>query len=87
MLGIIKKHNMTVRQTMDNLLQNNPNLIDCGEFRLDYRPYGFLQDSTKPEITSVYESKDDIDNQGNPITKTMVYNNLKEFLEDFPPTY
>jgi hypothetical protein len=78
---------MTVRETMDSLLQKNPSLIDCGEFKLDYRPYGFLQNPNKPEITSVYESKDDIDNEGSPLTKIMVYDNLKEFLQDFPPTY
>ncbi len=78
---------MTVKQKMNDLLQKNSNLINCGEFRLDNRPYGFLQDVTRPEITSIYESKDDIDDQGSPLTKVLVYDNLIEFLKVFPPSY
>lgn len=78
---------MTVREKMNDLLGGNPDLIDCGEFNLDFRPHGILQNLRNGNIVTVYKSKDDIDDNGNPITKVMTYENLKDFFDDFPPSY
>ena len=61
--------------------------MDCGLFIIDGRDYGFLQNTKNSSIKVVYKSKDDIDDDGNPLTKEMEYKNLKEFLEDYNLTY
>lgn len=78
---------MTVRQTMNNILANNPILLDSGEFNLDHRPHGIIQNPSDPEILVVYESRDDIDDDGKPLTKVMPYKSLKDFFDDYPPSY
>lgn len=78
---------MTVRQKMDSILQNDPDYIDCGEYHIDGRAHGVLQNTKNGKIKVVYKSKDDIDDDGNPITKEMEYENLKKMLEDYKLVY
>jgi hypothetical protein len=78
---------MTVRQKMDSILQNDPDYLDCGEYHIDGRAHGVLQNTKNGKIKVVYKSKDDIDDDGNPITKEMEYKNLKEMLEDYKLVY
>lgn len=83
----LKTKNMTVRQKMDSILQNDPDYKDCGEYQIDGRAHGVLQNTKNGKIKLVYKSKDDIDDDGNPITKEMEYENLKEMLEDYKLVY
>ncbi|RAR46645.1 hypothetical protein [Flavobacterium lacus] len=78
---------MTVRQKMDSILRNDPDYLDCGEYHIDGRAHGVLQNTKNGKIKVVYKSKDDIDDDGNPITKEMEYKNLKEMLEDYKLVY
>jgi hypothetical protein len=72
---------MTVRQKMDIILQNDPDYLDCGQHHIDGRAHGVLQNKRNGKIKVIYKSKDDIDDYGNPITKEIEYENLKEMLE------
>ena len=78
---------MTVRQKMNSILQNEPGYIDCGEYHIDGRAHGVLQNTKNGKIKVVYKSKDDIDNDGNPETKVMEYENLGEMLKDYQLDY
>lgn len=78
---------MTVRQRMDQIKKSKPSLLDSGEYILDHRPYGILQDTNSSEITVVYESKDDLDENDKPVVKEMIYTDLKDFFVDHPPSY
>lgn len=82
---------MTVREKMDILLEeanvNNIELLDCGIFNIDYRQKGFIQNFNDGKIIVVYESKDDIDNEGIPQIVVMPYDNLKELLGDYSLVY
>lgn len=78
---------MAVRQKMDQILQNDNDYLDCGEFRTDSRPHGVLQNLKNGKIKLVYESKDDIDNDNNPVIVEMDYDNLKELLKDYNLKY
>ncbi|WP_079241168.1 hypothetical protein [Chryseobacterium indologenes] len=82
---------MTVREKMDLILNDaeidNLQLLDCDIYNLDYRQQGIIQNIGTGQIIVVYESKDDIDNEGIPQIVKMEYQNLKEFLDDYPPTY
>lgn len=77
---------MTVREKMNEILQSG-NYIDCGVFHIDGREKGILQHTNNPTIKVIYKSKDDIDDNGKPLTKEMTYENLREFLEDYSLTY
>jgi hypothetical protein len=74
---------MTVREKMNQILQNNSDYIDCGEYHIDGRAHGFLQNTNNGNIKVVYKSKDDIDDDGNPTTQVLDYVNLKALLEDY----
>jgi hypothetical protein len=74
---------MTVRQKMNEILNNSNDYLDCGQFHIDGRDHGILQNKTNTQIRVVYKSKDDIDDDGHPLTKVMDYKNLKEFLDDY----
>lgn len=78
---------MTVRQRMDDILSNNPTLLDSGEFSIDYRHHSIIQNPTDPEIILVYESRDDIDDNDKPVTIVIRYESLKVFFNDYPPNY
>lgn len=78
---------MTVREKMDDILNNNPNYQDSGEYRIDGRDHGILQNMNDGSIKIIYKSSDDIDDDGNPVTAEMDYRNLKELLSDFPLSY
>lgn len=78
---------MTVRQKMNEILQNSNDYLDCGQYHIDGRDHGILQNTKNTSIKVVYKSKDDIDDNGHPLTKEMDYQNLKEFLEDYNLTY
>jgi hypothetical protein len=78
---------MTVRQKMNSILQNEPDYIDCGEYHIDGRTHGVLQNTKNGKIKVVYKSKDDIDSDGNPETKVMEYDNLREMLKDYKLDY
>lgn len=72
---------MTVRSKMDSLMNQNPNYRDLGIFRIDGRKHGYLEDSVTKEVKSVYESKDDIDDDDNPEIKVFDFN-FGDFLSD-----
>lgn len=74
---------MTVREKMNQILQNSTDYIDCGEYHIDGRTHGFLQNTSNGNIKVVNKSKDDIDDEGNPTTQVMDYENLKELLGDY----
>lgn len=78
---------MTVRQKMNEILQNSNDYLDCGQYHIDGRDHGILQNTKNSSIKVVYKSKDDIDDNGHPLTKEMDYKNLKEFLEDYNLTF
>ena len=55
------------------------------DYNLDGRHHGILQDVTNGKITTVYKSKDDIDQEtGEPLTKTCTYDNLQDFISAHP---
>jgi hypothetical protein len=73
----------TVTTKMRELLQGGQNLVNCGEFRIDRRAHGFIQNIANGEIMQVHESKDDIDDSGNPNIVVVHYNGLEDFIRDF----
>lgn len=77
---------MTVREKMNDILQSG-NYIDCGIFHIDGREKGFLQHTNNPTIKVIYKSKDDIDDNGQPLTIEMTYESLSELLDDYTLTY
>lgn len=74
---------MNIREKMTALLQNNANYIDCGTYQIDGRIHGVLQDKTSLQLQVIYQSKDNHDEQGNHVIKSVTYVNLRELLEDF----
>jgi hypothetical protein len=78
---------MTVREKMDQILNSDPDYVDNGEYHIDGRDHGILQSTSSTRIKVVYESKDDIDNAGNPLVVEIEYDNLGELLSDYPLTY
>jgi len=73
---------MNIRDKMDELLKGG-NYLEVFEGMIDGRQHGILQTKSGMKIIVVYKSKDDIDDHGNPITKVMEYDNLKDLLGDF----
>ena len=73
-----------IQTKMDELISQNPNLLDCGVYIYDHRPHGILQDKDSYQIKVVLESKDDIDQENNntPNIFVMDYESLKDMLSN-----
>jgi hypothetical protein len=74
---------MTVRKKMDQIIQNDPDFKDCGIHHIDGRSHGVLQNMSNGKIKVIYESKDDIDDDGNPCIVESDYDSLKDLFEDY----
>ena len=82
-----QKKYITVRQKMNEILQNSNDFLDCRQYHIVGRAHRILQNTKNSSIKVVYKPKADIDDNGHPLTKEMDYKNLKEFLEDYHLTF
>jgi hypothetical protein len=74
---------MTVEQLTQQQLTANPDLRNCGTYRLDGgRLHTILQSDKSRKITIIYESKDEIDPVNN--AKSYTYDSVLELLRDHP---
>ena len=63
----------TVTAKMREILQGGQNLVDCGEYRIDRKQTGFIQNVMSGEIFQVAESQDKV--------VVLVYKNFEDFLQ------
>lgn len=73
---------MTVRQKINDLQQQNPNLKEVGVFKVDKEEYAILKDTTTGEYTSVRRSQQDLDENDKPVIIVRHNMDMDEFLNE-----
>lgn len=77
---------MNIIEIINQEVQNNPNLVEIGVYRIDGRRHGFLYDKRKDKVIIIEESKDLIEENNHPEYSKNEYDltelGLKELFND-----